>query len=232
LQEIIKTMFGLFKKKKKESESYQGKAEEYNFKWYDVGESNPFNKRILDIRSLTQTMLSFTSDKEVAVLFNKQRRSIGEELIDIKLNDSKILPANLEYSHNGSKMEGAGYKAKCMEDKWDIYFWNGIMYLTRSWTGEVVYKAHINFSETNFTITKIEYSENEFTQADPSLAIDNVHFIILSHAFGRPFPHRIPKTLINEKDIALYSFNQFGHNCWYATYDTILDAIVIPKRTE
>jgi hypothetical protein len=224
-------MFGLFKKKKTESESYQNKTDEYNFKWYDIGKGNPFNKRILDIRSLTQTMLSFTSDKSVAELFNKQRHSIGKELIDIKLPGSKTIETNLEYPHNGSKMEGAGYKAKCMEDKWDIYFWNEIMYLTRSWTGEVIYKAHTTVSATNFTIRKIEYSQNEYTQVDPTLVIDNVHFIILSHAFGRPFPHRIPKTLTSEKDIALYSFNQFGHNCWYATYDNIINTIITPKQT-
>ena len=177
-------------------------------------------------------MLSFTSDKEVAVLFNKQRRSIGEELIDKKLDGSKAIQTNLEYPHNGSKMEGAGYKAKSMEDKWDIYFWNGIIYLTRSWTGEIIYKAYTTVAETNFTITKIEYSENEYTLADQSLVIDNVHFILISHAFGRPFPNRVPKTLITDKEIALYSFNQFGHNCWYATYDTILDTVVIPKCLE
>lgn len=226
-------MFGLFKKKKtQESEANQSQTDEYNFKWYDLGEDNPFNKRVLDIRSLTQSMLSFTKDKAVAELFNKQRHSIGKELIDTKLEGSKTIDTHLEYPHNGSKMEGAGYKAKCMEDKWDIYFWNGIMYLTRSWTGEVIYKAHTTVSDTNFRITKIEYSENEYTHADPSLAIDNVHFIVMSHAFGRPFPHKVPKTLIVEKDIALYSFNQFGHNCWYATYDTILDTTVTTRTTE
>jgi hypothetical protein len=219
-------MFGLFKTKKKESESHQSKTDEYDFKWYEPGEGNPFNKTILDIRSLTLTMLSFTSDKEVAVLFNKQRDSTGKELIHAKITNSKSLPTNLAYPHNGSKMEGAGYKAKSMEDKWDIYFWNGIMYLTRSWTGELIYKAHTIVSATNFTITNIEYSENEYTQADPSLVIDNVHFILVSHAFGRSFPHRVPRTLIDEKQIALYSFNQFGHNCWYATYDKIIDALL------
>jgi hypothetical protein len=44
-------MFGLFKRKKKESESYQRKTDEYDFKWYDLGEGNPYNKKILDIRS-------------------------------------------------------------------------------------------------------------------------------------------------------------------------------------
>src|ERR1700722_18734053 len=118
-------MFGLFKNKQKESEVSQPKKEEYNFKWYEPGEGNPFNKRILDIRRLTQTMLSFTSDKDVAELFVKRRSSVGEELIGIQMPDSKTISVNLEYPHNGSKMEGAGYRAKCMEDKWDIYFWNG-----------------------------------------------------------------------------------------------------------
>lgn len=225
-------MFGLFRKKKQESEAYQNKPNEYDFKWHDLGKGNPFNKKILDIRSLTQTMLSFTKDKTIAKLFNKQRQSIGEELIDTKLPSSKTISTNLVYPHNGTKMEGAGFKAKCMEDKWDLYFWNGIMYLTRSWTGEVVYKAYTAVAETYFTITKIEYSENQYTQEDPSLVIDNVHFIVMSHAFGRPFPNRVPKKLITEKEIALYSFSQFGHNCWYATYDTIIDTVVIPKETE
>ena len=177
-------------------------------------------------------MLSFTPDKKVAELFGKQRSSIGKELIDVPLPDLKTISANLEYPHNGSRMEGAGYKAKCMEDKWDIYFWNGIMYFTRSWTGVVAYKAYINVTETNFKITKIEYSENELTKADPSLVIDDVHFIVLSHAFGRIFPNRVPKTLITEKEIAIYSFNQFGRNCGYATYDTIVNVEITPKRIE
>lgn len=220
-------MSGIFRKKKKESEAYQN-IDEYEFKWYNIGEDNPFNKKILDVRSLTQKILSFTKDKSVAELFNKQRHSIGEELIGVKIASSKTILTNLEYPHNGSKMEGAGYKAKCMEDKWDLYFWDGIMYITRSWTGEVIYKAYTTVAENNFTITQIEYSENQYTGEDPTLVIDNVHFIVLSHAFGRPFPHRIPKTLIDEKEIALYSFNQFGHNCWYATHDTITDTVVIP----
>jgi hypothetical protein len=227
-------MFGFFKRKnkRKESEAFQSNTEGYDFKWYDLGDGNPFNKRLLDIRSLTQSLLSFTSDQKVAELFNKLRHSIGEELIDVKPEGAKTITVNLEYPHNGSKMEGAGYKATSMEDKWDIYFWNGIMYLTRSWTGEVIYKAHVTVSAANFTITKIEYAEDEYAHADPSLVIDNVHFIVWSHAFGRVFPHRVPKTLIAEKDIALYSFNQFGHNCWYATYDSIIDTVIIPKEAK
>jgi hypothetical protein len=222
-------MFGLFKKKIRESETHQSQNKEYEFKWYEIGEDNPLNKRILDIRSLTQHTLSFTKDKLVAELFNKQRQSIGQELNGTKMAGSKILDVDLMYPHNGSKVEGAVYKAKCMEDKWDIYAWNDIIYFVRSWTGEVVYKASINVKEENFTINKIEYIPGT-NDEDKSLAINNVHFLIKTLAFGAVYPHKVPKSLTTDQDIASYSFNQFGHNCWYATFDEILDTVLKPKK--
>jgi len=219
-------MFGWFKKKVKESESHKGSNEEYKFVWYDIGGDNPFNKQILDIRSLTQTMMSFTRDKSVAELFNKQRLSIGEELIGVEIPNSKIIESSLIYPHNGTKIEGTCFKAKCMEDKWDIYGWNDIMYFTRSWTGAIVYKAFINVTDSNFTVYKIEYCPDTNTKEEESLAINSVHFLIMTLAFGTIYPHKIPKTINIEKDIALYSFAQFGRNCWYATFDNILDTIL------
>jgi hypothetical protein len=217
-------MFDWFKKKNQESK------EEYKFVWYDIGGDNPFNKRILDIRSLTQTMISFTSDKSVAELFNKQRMSIGNELIGIDIPESKMVECSLIYPHNGAKIEGVCFKAKCMEDKWDIYGWNNIIYLTRSWTGAVVYKAFINVTDSNFTIYKIEYSPDIYTEADESLVKNNTHFLIMSLAFGAIYPHKVPNTISTEKDIALYSFAQFGKNCWYATFDDIWNTILIKKN--
>lgn len=53
-------MFNWFKKKKStnsdESERLQ-QNDTYNFKWYEIGPDNPFNKRVLDIRSFTLNMI-------------------------------------------------------------------------------------------------------------------------------------------------------------------------------
>lgn len=219
-------MFGLFKKKVKESETFQNHDQEYEFTWLEVGEHNPFNKRILDIKGFTQHVLAFTKDKYVAELFNKQRLSIGQELTNTKIPESKTINVNLVYPHNGSKIEGTAYKAKCMEDKWDIYAWNNIIYLTRSWTGEVVYKAFINVTDNSFEIQNIEYRPDEYNKNDQSLVVNNVHFLLKTLAFGAIYPHKVPVVLTSEKDIALYSFSQFGHNCWYASYNDILDVTV------
>lgn len=214
-------MFGLFKKKVRESETLPDQNKEYQFIWHEVGEGNPFNKRVLDIRSLTEHTLAFTKEKSVAELFNEQRHSVGRELIDFKIPGSKTVTASLVYPHNGSKIEGAAYKAKCMEDKWDIYGWNNIIYFARSWTGEVVYKAFIHVTDTSFEVQKIEYVVDGYNEGDPSLVVNNIHFLLKTLAFGAIYPHKVPAALTNDKDIALYSFSQFGHNCWYATYEDI-----------
>jgi hypothetical protein len=223
---LVAIMFGFFsgKNKNKESESLQDTGE-YKFTWHDIGPKNPFNKRILDCRSLTQTLLSFTKDKSIAESFSEQRKSVGREFIEMRISDSKSQEVNISYPHNGEKIEGAVFKAKSMEDKWDIYGWNNTLFFVRSWTGELVYKASITVSEKDFVINKVEYQLLEEYKKDPSLAVDDVHFIIMSHAFGRPFPHRVPK-INGDKEIALYSFSKFGRNCWYATFDSILDTTV------
>ncbi|MBS1636665.1 MAG: hypothetical protein JST26_12180 [Bacteroidetes bacterium] len=224
-------MFGFFKKKNKpkESEVQQPQASKYHFKWYDIGPENPFNKRLLDCRSLTESMLSATSDESIARSFAHQRHSIGEEFVGFEFNRKASLPVHLVYPHNGSKIEGAAYKAKSMEDKWDIYAWNNIFYFVRSWTGKIEYKAFFAASENTFLIDKIEYDSAEHANEDSTIIENNVHFLLMTLAFGRIYPHKVPKTITGDENIALYSFALFGRNCWYATYEDITDTTITTR---
>ena len=71
-------MFNWFKKKKERKEQDK-QTNEYSFVWYDLGPENPFNKRILDIRSFTATILATTSDESIAKKYNQLRNSIGDD---------------------------------------------------------------------------------------------------------------------------------------------------------
>jgi hypothetical protein len=42
-------MFGLFKKKVKESETLSDQNQEYQFIWHEAGEGNPFNKPVTKV---------------------------------------------------------------------------------------------------------------------------------------------------------------------------------------
>lgn len=214
-------MFSWFKKKKvkQESEKQIDQPQEYDFKWYDIGEENPFNKRILDIRCFTGTMVATTSDKNVAERYNQLRGSIGEEYIGVQVPDSISSNSDLRYPHNGAEVRGAAFKADSMDCKWDIYVYDDYFYFTRSWTGELIYKAKAEIGIDQITIKQVEHGKN----TDPNDAINDVHFLIVSHATGQPFTHKIPKELTKEKDIAIWSFSQFGNRACYATYEDIID---------
>lgn len=222
-------LFDLFKKKRKDAKASEIPLEQgadSKFKWYEIGVENPFNKRILDIRSFTQTMISTTSSPEVAAKYTALRRSLGEEYRGASVPDPKSIAVNLIYPHNGAALEGIVFKADSMEVKWDIYIYDDIFYFTRSWTGGLVYKAVARINPDSLELTNIECTSEE----DDLSAINNVHFLIMAHALGKVYPHTIPKDLQDENDIALYSFSTFGNKACYATYEPITDTVVALKK--
>lgn len=220
-----KTMFGLFKKKQKEikkPEVLQKEEGNFKFKWYEIGEENPFNKRIIDIRSFTQTMISTSSQQDVAEKYSALRRSLGKEYRGASIPHSKSVSANLKYPHDGAAVEGIVFKADAMEVKWDIYVYDDVFYFTRSWTGNLGYKVTARINADSIELLTIECSSDE----DDLIVINNVHFLIMAHVLGKVYPHMIPKELESENDIALYSFSMFGKKACYATYETITDTVI------
>jgi hypothetical protein len=207
-------------KKSKESEVLQQNTQ-YQFTWYEVGDGNPFNKRILDIRSFTQTMIATTSKKSIAELYNELRKSVGEEYIGKDVVNARSSKTDLRYPHNGTELRGAAFKSDSMDCKWDIYIYDSCFYFTRSWTGELVYKAISQITSDFIKIIEIQHPDT----IESKDSINNVHFLILSHANRRPMPHKIPAGIIGDKEIALYSFSEFGNRACYASYEDITDTI-------
>ena len=213
-------MFNLFKKKEKPEKTYK-------FEWHDVGEGNPFNKRILDCRDYTQNNLATTGDKSIAETFNRLRRSDGTEYLLQDFTNKIAIETNLKYPPTSSQLTNLVFKAETFDEKWDIYIYDNCFYFTRSWTGELVYKAFATVDTSNVTIYRVELQDNG--SVDKSFVISNIHFLVTTQILKGILPHRVPTYLTTEMDIALYSFSQFGNKCWYATYDDILDTVIKNK---
>jgi len=196
----------------------------YNFKWYEIGDENPFNKRILDCRSYTQNMISTTKNRMIIETFTNLRSSSGKEYVSKTIENCKVIDTNLIYAHNGTHLEGSCFKAKSMEEKWDIYVYDNYFYFVKSWTGELIFKAFAKICESQILINQIEF--NEYKSKDISLIDNNVHFLMMTHAIKKIFPHKVPHNLKTDLEIATYSFAEFGNKCWYATFDNILDTTV------
>jgi hypothetical protein len=213
-------MFNIFKKKNTSERKYK-------FEWHDIGEGNPFNKRILDCRDFTQTNLATSTDRGIAEKYNRLRQSNGKEYVLTNFQNKVSLDVQLSYPPTGAQLTNLVFKSGSFDEKWDIYIYDDCLYFVKSWTGELVYKAFARANKDNVIIYKIEFEETDL--ADKSFAASNVHFLVTTQILKGVLPHRVPTNLKTDMEIAIYSFHIFGNKCWYATYDDILDTMIKTK---
>jgi len=106
-----------------------------------------------------------------------------------------------------------------MEDKWDIYLWDGYLYFARSWTDELIFRAKVNLSDRGMKIPAVD-ARSQIVKGDRSLAVRQVDFLVKSHLFKQEVPHTLPLDLPDDpQQIAMYSFQLFGRWASYATYE-------------
>lgn len=229
-------MFGIFKKKKKELKKVTSNESEYadsnsvdTPKWYQVGDGNPFDEKILDIRCVTLNIVATTGDKSIAENYTASRSDNGEKYKAYEIAEGQQFPSAIRYPHNGDELDGVVIKSQSMDEKWDIYAYGNWFYFVRSWTSELVYKVHYENTGTelllDYIVTALEEGETE------RLHEQNVHSIMLTHVLGQVWPFTIPKEMANttEREIAHYMFSQFGCKATIATPGNILNLKLVEK---
>lgn len=186
--------------------------------WLDE-KSNPFKVRCLDCRIFCRSMVSTTQDPNVATRFGELRKATGEQHVGKLPSNVITVQCNLSYPHNGQSKDGPLFLAAVMEDKWDIYLYDGYLYFTRSWTGDLIFRAKIDFNESQASITLVDANAQVGSQ-NPGYIAQQVDFLIKSHLYKQEVPHPLPADLTNEiQAIALYSFGQYGRWASFATYE-------------
>lgn len=187
------------------------------FRWYEVGPDNPFGIRVLDCRPLTWNLVSTSRSPSVAERYVALRASDGHELVDAPIEDSVHMRTSLELPHNGAPLEGVVSKSDSMEVKWDIYIYDSVFLFARSWSGQLVYRAKAEVGSDAIRIAEIECPRSEVTEA-----ASHVYFLLGTHAMGRVLPHRVPDGVGRDpKEVALWSFGQFGRMACYAAFEDI-----------
>jgi hypothetical protein len=178
---------------------------------------NPYGIEILDCSSITQTLFSTTADESIAKSFVVLRSSVGREYCDQEPEGCRSIECELQYPAIQLPADGPVFKAKEMEDKWDIYLYDFWLYFCRSWTGTLAYRAQIVIQPDRTFVTRIGFAQARHTQ--PGEAIGVVDFLIKSHLYGAVVPHPIPHDALRDAHkLAIYSFAQYGRRGLYATY--------------
>jgi len=186
-------------------------------RWIDAHD-NPFGVELLDCRSFAQSMLAVSGDPRVAESYALLRASLGEECRGQAPHNPETHDCDLRYPAATEPPEGPLFKSGDMEEKWDIYHYDGNLYFARSWTGELSYRAQVEFREDATNIVAVTAGRAPF-EADPHYPIAVVDFLIRSHVFGLAVPHPLPESPGRDpRQLALFSFSQYGRRGWYGTF--------------
>ena len=112
-----------------------------------------------------------------------------------------------------------------MEEKWDIYLFNGDLYFARSWGGDLVYKASVKFEQSRIVVTKI-LAQREGGTSENSVAV--VDFLIKSHVYGVVAPHPLPDTPgMPPSQLAAWSFARYGRRGLFGTRSDVTHFTIV-----
>jgi hypothetical protein len=181
--------------------------------------TSPFPFRCLYVRLFCSQLFSTTVDARVADRFTLLRSSTGGHVMGRLPEGDILVPCDLSYPFNGNSAEGPLFKAAVMEDKWDIFLLADGLYFSRSWTGELVYKAEVRFAFDRVEIRGVRAAGRSLKDGAAQVACD-VDFLMKSHLFRRAAPYLIPASLpVDDYAAAMYGFSAFGRYAVYAARD-------------
>jgi hypothetical protein len=217
---VLGVWFGLFAldnwRRLGEAHDSNGQRSASKLRWIAASD-NPFGMDVLDCASVTLNLVSGTGDANVAKSFAVLRSSQGVEYRGRELEDCGTVECDLHYPPLSLREEGPAFKAREMEDKWDIYLLDSELCFCRSWTGTLAYRARVEFQPGRTNVTRIDFARAR--HEEPADAIRVVDFLIKSHLYGAVVPHPIPADMPNDVEkLAMYSFAQYGRRGLYASY--------------
>lgn len=202
----------LFKKEKKEETN-----NEIELPWINP-EENPWGIKLLDLRPITQTMISTSQNQKMAENAISYGGENGATFFGIKPKSDKIIDVNIKISIDKSLQPGVLFTPNTMEHKWAIYFDGEFLIFVRSWLREVIVIAKTTQKNNELFVEKIfgEFTENdspEFTKAV-------LNFLLISHSIGEVVPAPLPKELeASLKGVGIWAFSTYGNMAQVGTFD-------------
>jgi len=217
---MFRNLFKLFSKAASQKQNGESKGAD-NFSkvsWLEA-DQNPFGIRVLDCRSFSKSALCFAPDNGVAEKFLKLRDSTGEIYRNQLPKNALHIKCNLRYNFEEKIPDGPVFVAKVMQDRWDIYLYDGFLYFTNSWSGELLIRARVDFKDNEFFVPVIDI-RSDLAKRDKPLAVRQADYLIKSYLCRQEVPNPLPRNFPNDpKQIALYSFSFYGRMSSYATYE-------------
>lgn len=183
---------------------------------------NPWGVRVVDVRPVTQHMLSTSRDPQVAANAVSFRAEDGLCFAGMSPMFDRTIDADLRYRADQPLLEGVLFNPVAMEQKWALYHHGGRLLCVRSWIRKVSVVATLELRDGEARISSIQGFLTD-TGEPPEFTRRVLDFIVRTHVLGAACPTPLPPGFQNAPaEAALWCMSAFGSFAAFAT-DTPVD---------
>jgi hypothetical protein len=184
--------------------------------WIDASD-NPWGIKLLDLRPITQGMLSTSQDPQMAANAVSYNSDDGTSFINQEPESGNEITAEISFPTDPMLAPGVLFIPEVMENKWAIFFHQDTIIFVRSWLRKVIVTAETSQQNGRLYINKIKglFSNDD----EPELTRSIVKFLLISHVIGEIFPAPLPGNLSSDlKSAGLWAMSTYGNMAHVGTF--------------
>lgn len=186
-----------------------------------AAEDNPWRVRLLDVRPITQAMLSLTQDPECASNCASMSDDDGATFAADRPVRDRVVPTSLRYRLDQPLASGVLFAPQVMEHKWGLYVHGGRILVVRSWTRRLHLIAELTVGGDWLEVTSLRGSISDNDDEEPDFTARCLDALIRTHALGLVFPVPLPAPPIEEirGQAGMWCMSFFGNLACFATHE-------------
>jgi hypothetical protein len=185
-------------------------------RWLDSAD-NPWGVPVLDVRPITLSMISTSSDRRCAENAISFMQDDGTSFIGVEPAGGRTVVAGLSFPIDRTLADGALFIPTEMEHKWAIYFHRGQMLFVRSWLREVQVVAQTQVHGDYIEVTTLRGAFIAHDE-ESSFTIRVLDYLLRTHALDMVYPAPLPPDMeADPRKAAMWCFSQFGNRAQFAT---------------
>ncbi|HET9838428.1 MAG TPA: hypothetical protein VFR84_09355 [Candidatus Angelobacter sp.] len=188
--------------------------------WIEAAET-PWGVRVLDVRAVTQNMISTSADPQCAANAISYNHEDGSAFQHDEPLAPRVIGAMIPFRVEAPLPDGALFRPWVMEHKWAIFHRGGRILFVRSWTRKLHVIAELATGEGSVEIKSLNgvFAEEDESPLFTTMVAD---YLLRSHALGMVYPAPLPEGLEDSpQQAAMWCFHMFGNLALCATSEII-----------
>lgn len=189
--------------------------------WIEASK-NSWNVELLDLRPITQNMVSTSKDAQMAANAVSYGSEDGTAFIGQEPEFSGEIASNFSLVVDPVLAPGVLFAPDSMEQKWAIFFHQNTLLFVRSWLRKVMVAAETRQQDGRLVVTKLSGRFSEDDEPDFTLAV--MKYLLITHAIKEAFPAPLPINFSTDTQSAgLWAMSTYGKMAHVGIFSTALE---------